>query len=195
MTPGAPPGGARVPAPGLPVAAARVIVLEEDLEVSPDFFDLFAAAAAVLAADSRARGGPGSLLGASAWNDNGQAGHARDARALVRADFFPGLGWMLDRATWDELGPKWPKGYWDDWLREPAQRKGRFFIRPEVSRSRTFGRTGVSSGQFFDEFLAHTVLWSGVPVPWVKFAHAGALDSAHAARAYGWRLSPMPSTT
>ena len=145
MTPGAPPGGARVPAPGLPVAAARVIVLEEDLEVSPDFFDLFAAAAAVLAADSRARGGPGSLLGASAWNDNGQAGRARDARALVRADFFPGLGWMLDRYTWDELGPKWPKGYWDDLLREPAQRRGRQVLVPRGPRGRVWGRARAPS--------------------------------------------------
>ena len=46
-------------------------------------------------------------------------------RALVRADFIPGLGLMLDRNTWDELGPKWPKGDCDDWQREPAQRRGR----------------------------------------------------------------------
>ena len=30
---------------------------------------------------------------------------------------------MLNMRLWDEWGPKWPKGYWDDWLREPAQRK------------------------------------------------------------------------
>lgn len=30
---------------------------------------------------------------------------------LYRSDFFPGLGWMLAKPTWDELSPKWPKAY------------------------------------------------------------------------------------
>jgi len=33
------------------------------------------------------------------------------ADELYRSDFFPGLGWMLARSTWDELSPKWPKAY------------------------------------------------------------------------------------
>lgn len=33
------------------------------------------------------------------------------ADVLYRSDFFPGLGWMLSRSTWDELSPKWPKAY------------------------------------------------------------------------------------
>lgn len=33
------------------------------------------------------------------------------ADALYRSDFFPGLGWMLSKPTWDELSPKWPKAY------------------------------------------------------------------------------------
>jgi len=41
--------------------------------------------------------------------------------------------------AWEELGPKWPEAFWDDWLREPPQRKGRQFLRPEISRSYTFG--------------------------------------------------------
>lgn len=28
---------------------------------------------------------------------------------LYRSDFFPGLGWMMTREIWAELGPKWPK--------------------------------------------------------------------------------------
>lgn len=43
------------------------------------------------------------------------------------------------RRIWDELEPKWPKAYWDDWLREPPHRKGRHTIRPEVSLSMTTG--------------------------------------------------------
>ena len=30
---------------------------------------------------------------------------------LHRTDFFPGLGWMLERNTWLELAPKWPETY------------------------------------------------------------------------------------
>lgn len=34
--------------------------------------------------------------------------------------------------------------FWDDWIREPEQRKNRACIRPEISRTRTFGKKGVS---------------------------------------------------
>ena len=52
---------------------------------------------------------------------------------LYRSDFFPGLGWMLTRTLWQELGASWPPAYWDDWLRHPDRRQGRACIRPEVS--------------------------------------------------------------
>ena len=42
----------------------------------------------------------------------------------------------MTRSMWQELGPenKWaPSGYWDDWMRQEAQRKGRQILRPEVS--------------------------------------------------------------
>lgn len=74
------------------------------------------------------------------------------AETLYRSDFFPGLGWMINAKIWSELGPKWPNGYWDDWLREPPQRRGRATIRPEVSRSYTFGEVGVSQSQFFSKY-------------------------------------------
>lgn len=72
---------------------------------------------------------------------------------LYRTDFFPGLGWMIRKSLWEELKPKWPLGFWDDWMREEPQRKGRACIRPEIPRTRTFGREGVSRGQFFDQHL------------------------------------------
>lgn len=31
----------------------------------------------------------------------------RDARRLYRSDFFPGLGWMTNRATWDSIKANW----------------------------------------------------------------------------------------
>ncbi len=64
--------------------------------------------------------------------------------------FSPGLGWMLTRQVWAELGTKWPEAYWDDWLREPKQRKGRHFLRPDVCRTYHFGKAGSSGGQFLE---------------------------------------------
>jgi len=121
--------------------ANRIIILEEDLEIAPDFFEMFGALHHLLDTDP-------SLLAISAWNDNGQEKHVQDPQALYRADFFPGLGWMTTRAIWEELKPKWPKGYWDDWLREPPQRKGRHTIRPEICRTYHFGEQGTSNMQY-----------------------------------------------
>lgn len=124
------------------------IVVEDDLEVAPDFFEYFQAALPLLKGDP-------SLWCVSAWNDNGKDGLVDAARAelLYRTDFFPGLGWLLLAELWDELEPKWPPAFWDDWMRQPEQRRGRSCVRPEVSRTMTFGRKGVSHGQFFDQYL------------------------------------------
>ncbi|NXC92464.1 MGAT1 acetylglucosaminyltransferase, partial [Cercotrichas coryphoeus] len=124
------------------------IVVEDDLEVAPDFFEYFQAVLPLLRRDP-------SLWCASAWNDNGKEGLVDPGRAelLYRTDFFPGLGWLLLAELWDELEPKWPPAFWDDWMRQPEQRRGRACVRPEVSRTMTFGRKGVSHGQFFDQYL------------------------------------------
>eukprot|EP01116_Phalansterium_solitarium_P019541 TRINITY_DN549_c0_g1_i6.p1 TRINITY_DN549_c0_g1~~TRINITY_DN549_c0_g1_i6.p1 ORF type:complete len:414 (+),score=47.29 TRINITY_DN549_c0_g1_i6:488-1729(+) len=135
------------------------IVLEDDMEIAPDFFEYFAAMLPLLRSDT-------SLLCVSAWNDNGQQSLVSDPKAVHRSDFFPGLGWMLLRSLWQELRPRWPNAYWDDWLRNPEQRLGRQCIRPEVSRTYTFGAHGSSQGQFFDRYLRpiklndQMVLWS-----------------------------------
>lgn len=77
---------------------------------------------------------------------------------MFRSDFFPGLGWMITKKMWAELGPKWPNGYWDDWLREPQQRKGRATLHPEVSRTYTYGEQGVSQSQFFSKYTPRVVV-------------------------------------
>lgn len=74
---------------------------------------------------------------------------------------------MLTKDIWTELSPKWPRAFWDDWMREPMQRRGRACIRPEIPRTRTFGRIGVSNGQFFDEHLQHIML-NQKPVDFTK---------------------------
>jgi alpha-1,3-mannosyl-glycoprotein beta-1,2-N-acetylglucosaminyltransferase len=43
-------------------------------------------------------------------------------------------------------------------MREPVQRKNRACIRPEISRTKTFGKIGVSNGLFFEKHLKFIVL-------------------------------------
>lgn len=111
----------------------------DDLTVAPDFFEYFMGTFPLLRADK-------SLWCVSAWNDNGKVALTDESRPdlLYRSDFFPGLGWMLTKELWEELSVKWPKAFWDDWIRQPQQRKDRACIRPELSRTRTFGKVGVS---------------------------------------------------
>ncbi|PWA49345.1 alpha-1,3-mannosyl-glycoprotein 2-beta-N-acetylglucosaminyltransferase [Artemisia annua] len=136
----------------------RVIILEDDMEISPDFFDYFEAGADLLDKDK-------SIMAISSWNDNGQKQFVHDPYTLYRSDFFPGLGWMLSKSTWDELSPKWPKAYWDDWLRLQENHRGRQFIRPEVCRTYNFGEHGSSLGQFFDQYLKPIRL-NDLPIDW-----------------------------
>ena len=65
----------------------QVIIVEDDLEVSPDFFDYFEATLPLLRKDP-------SLWCVSAWNDNGKKGLIDENQAdlLYRTDFFGGLG-------------------------------------------------------------------------------------------------------
>ena len=46
----------------------------------------------------------------------------------------------------------------DDNCRLPEQRRGRSCIRPEISRTKTFGKIGVSNGLFFEKHLKYIVL-------------------------------------
>jgi alpha-1,3-mannosyl-glycoprotein beta-1,2-N-acetylglucosaminyltransferase len=137
----------------------RVIILEEDLHIAPDFFEYFRAMAPLLDSDP-------SLLAASAFNDNGYAGTIKDPTRVLRSDFFPGLGWMMTRKLWvDELQSKWPKAYWDDWLREPVQRENRKILRPEVCRTYHFGTSGGASNNQFGSHLTKIFL-NNVTVDW-----------------------------
>jgi len=129
-----------------------VIIVEDDLDVAPDFFQYFSATKKILKKDP-------TLWCVSAWNDNGIKEHVKDPAKIFRSDFFGGLGWMMTRELWDnELKEKWTNRFWDDWIRQPAQRKGRTCLRPEIGRTRTFGKVGVSKGQFFDKYLKYIKL-------------------------------------
>ncbi|KAH9421381.1 hypothetical protein DERP_010518 [Dermatophagoides pteronyssinus] len=127
----------------------KLIIVEDDLNFSPDFFEYFLTLSTLLDNDNR-------IYCISAWNDNGKD-HLINHSAislLYLTDFFPGLGWMLKRSFWYEIKDKWPDVFWDDWLRQSEQRKNRLCIRPELSRTSTSGMKGVSRGQFFKQHLS-----------------------------------------
>merc|ERR1719204_855580 len=90
----------------------QVIFLEEDMEIAPDFFSYFESMLVLL------RGDP-EVFCVSAWNDNGYDNLVADTRAAFRTDFFPGLGWMMQKSMWDEVRDRWPTAYWDEFMRRP----------------------------------------------------------------------------
>ncbi|XP_065826433.1 protein O-linked-mannose beta-1,2-N-acetylglucosaminyltransferase 1-like [Oscarella lobularis] len=133
------------------------IIIEEDLDVSVDFFAYFSATMPLLEKDA-------SLYCISAWNDLGYDHSAMDSSLLYRVETMPGLGWMLSRRLYkNELEPQWPTPDklwdWDMWMRLPQMRKGRECIVPDVSRTYHFGETGLNMNSYFQEayFKKHSL--------------------------------------
>lgn len=125
------------------------IVLEEDLDISIDFFSFLSQTIHLLREDD-------SLYCISAWNDQGYEHTAEGPSLLYRVESMPGLGWVLKKSLYkDELEPKWPTPEklwdWDMWMRMPEQRKGRECIIPDVSRSYHFGIIGLNMNGYFHE--------------------------------------------
>ena len=129
--------------------ASHAIVLEEDLDVSPDFFSYFSQTLGLLVEDP-------SLYCISAWNDLGYEYTSADPSALYRVETMPGLGWMLSRKLFvEELEAQWPtpdKSWdWDMWMRLNEIRQGRECVIPDVSRTFHFGSSGVNMNAYFHD--------------------------------------------
>ncbi|CAD7924317.1 unnamed protein product [Amoebophrya sp. A120] len=121
----------------------QAIFLEDDLQASPDFFSFFRATLPAL------QNPQSRLLCVSAWNDQGLGTLVDDTAGVHRTEIFPGLGWMITRdVVTQELLPRWPPAYWDEFMRRPDVRKGRDCLRPEINRVWHFGFVGESRGQF-----------------------------------------------
>ncbi|KAF0295408.1 Protein O-linked-mannose beta-1,2-N-acetylglucosaminyltransferase 1 [Amphibalanus amphitrite] len=130
-------------------SARYAILIEEDLDVSPDFYSFFNQTLHLLDEDR-------SLFCVSAWNDQGYEHTAEDVSQLYRVETMPGLGWALRRDLYkDELEPFWPTPDkmwdWDMWMRMPYVRKGRECVIPDVSRTYHFGSTGINMNSYFQE--------------------------------------------
>ncbi|XP_036067503.1 protein O-linked-mannose beta-1,2-N-acetylglucosaminyltransferase 1 isoform X2 [Oryzias melastigma] len=137
------------------------VVLEEDLDISIDFFSFLSQTIHLLDEDD-------SLYCISAWNDQGYEHTAEDPSLLYRVESMPGLGWVLKRSIYkDELEPKWPTPEklwdWDMWMRMPEQRRGRECIIPDVSRSYHFGIIGLNMNGYFHEVYFKKHKFNTVP--------------------------------
>ncbi|XP_042883723.1 protein O-linked-mannose beta-1,2-N-acetylglucosaminyltransferase 1-like [Penaeus japonicus] len=126
--------------------ARKVIVLEEDLRVSPDFFSYFGQLAPLMDQDA-------TLYCISAWNDLSNSASLGDPRVVMRSETMAGLGWLLTKDIYEEIIPKWPAHDmyvdWDMWMRLPSQQKGRECLVPEVSRTFHFGKVGAHLTAYF----------------------------------------------
>ena len=112
-----------------PLEAPAMIIVEDDLLFSPDFYEYLASTAPILEKD------PTTFV-VSAWNDNGFKGRVGDPYALKRTEYFPGLGWLLPRALYkNELESRWPNQHWDHWLRSIEVHGTREIVYPEVPRT------------------------------------------------------------
>lgn len=129
--------------------AKYAIIVEEDLDVSPDFFSYFSQTRRLLEEDEM-------IYCISAWNDQGYEHTSDDPGLLYRVETMPGLGWLLKRSLYkDELESKWPTPDkmwdWDMWMRLPEIRKGRECVIPDVSRTYHFGSSGLNMNSYFQD--------------------------------------------
>ncbi|PNF43588.1 Protein O-linked-mannose beta-1,2-N-acetylglucosaminyltransferase 1, partial [Cryptotermes secundus] len=152
--------------------AKYVIIVEEDLDVSPDFFSYFSQTKRLLEEDE-------TLYCISAWNDQGYEHTSSDPSLLYRVETMPGLGWILKRSLYkDELESKWPTPEkmwdWDMWMRLPEVRKGRECVIPDVSRTYHFGASGLNMNSYFQDvyFKKH----SFNTLPYVKLKHVDSIN-------------------
>ena len=163
--------------------APCIIIIEDDLLFSPDFYRYFEYNAALLEEDP-------SLMAISSWNDNGFKGKVSDKYMIQRTEFFPGLGWLLTRKLYkDELEAKWPSTHWDHWLRSASTHKGREIAYPQVPRTfhngilGTFMDTNTHNKYFRDiDYNRKQITWSEAHAqfkdePTYRYATASVYDA------------------
>lgn len=118
----------------------HVIIFEDDLILAPDAIEYLYAASTFLTSVKR-----GAVVVASAWNDNSRAGTVPMEATLT--SFFPGLGWVLSRALWQNLATRWPASAsvenpapvvtgWDYWLRSQFLMNDWQTVVPTTARTR-----------------------------------------------------------
>lgn len=151
----------------------QLIILEEDLDISPDFFEYFSATSHLLyklnnfsnkkylfspnEADrfNKINTNEKFIINndyyvISAWNDNGFKSYVSDVSSIRLSDYFPGLGWLMTKELYEDLviNLGWVYAYWDDWMRARNRKKNRISIYPEISRTFHIGVKGASKNLY-----------------------------------------------
>ena len=153
-----------------------MILLEEDLTVSPDFFEYFQATGHLIHPSNPASR---AIYCISAWNDQGFANLVLDESRVFRTNFYPGLGFMFHRSFWinamENQWPFWRSPDWgyDWWIRRYTSLKDRYVLVPEVSRTHHISRRGLHVGSEAAELYLGMPMASGnVPVSALSLAIA-----------------------
>ena len=132
-------------------SAPAIIITEDDLLFSPDFYEYLVSTAPILEKD------PTTFV-VSAWNDNGFKNKVNDASMIKRTEFFPGLGWLLPRELYkNELEAKWPTEHWDHWLRSVEVHGTRDIVYPEVRICLHIFHILTFIGYIFYKYLFHFI--------------------------------------
>ncbi|XP_069939562.1 protein O-linked-mannose beta-1,2-N-acetylglucosaminyltransferase 1-like [Cherax quadricarinatus] len=117
----------------------KIIVLEEDLLLAPDFLSYMQQTAVLLDRDP-------SLFAVSAYAHFSYTHTAHDPTRLNRVHSLPAYGWMVKRSFLEETLPMWPPVTvttdWDYWMGCGLVRRGRELVIPEVSRTAHAGLSG-----------------------------------------------------
>jgi hypothetical protein len=144
-------------------AASDVIVLEEDLEVSPDFSLFFSGAISLLHKHTD------SFFCASSYNDNAFAGIALDNSALRIGEHFMALGWAITRTQFDKhIRHKWRVGdIWDAPFVKAVMNGAGPCIFPEVARSKHH-----SDPDFAQDALTTSAVFQRVVLDQIQLAPA-----------------------
>lgn len=129
--------------------APAAILLDEDVEVSPDFFSFFSQTLWLLHADP-------SIYCINAYSATGFRGTAHDPHILLRGGVQVEWGFAVSLDFIREVNAKWPSEpqegdtlFYDEWLLRHGGR-GRECVFPEVSRTKHFG-VGVNTDAWSTE--------------------------------------------
>lgn len=133
------------------------LIIEEFVEVAPDFLRYFSQTMHLLEDET--------ILSISAWNEHGFKHTSGDTGLLYRSDTFPGYGWLLRRSVWKNEMRKNEANCcidqtWRGWLKDD-KRKNRESIVPDVSRVKRSIKPGIYEDRpFLEEYLSNRTMTS-----------------------------------
>lgn len=141
-----------------------LILLEDDLLVSEDFFEYFTKLGPLLHPKHPASEG---LYCVSAWNDHAFGNVLLDESKVMRTNWYPGLGVMFHKSVWlDQWREEWP--FWDapdwnhdQWIRYESSTRERDCIAPQVPRTHHLSSEGLHVDKFAQLRYDKMILSSG----------------------------------